>query len=319
MIHARITGTGGYLPDRVVTNKDLEARVETSDEWIVARTGIRERRIAAPGEFASDLALHASRRALEAANRSASDVDLIILGTSTPDMVFPSSACLLQAKLGVKGGAAFDVQAVCTGFVYALATADLFVRSGRHRCALVVGAEVFSRILDWKDRGTCVLFGDGAGAVVLEASDRPGVLSSHLHADGSYAGILNTPGHVCEGAIQGDPTLKMDGGAVFKLAVRVLEESAREALAANGLQVGDIDAYIPHQANVRIISHVAKKLGLPEEKCIVTVDRHANTSAASVPLALDVAARDGRVKPGHLVLLQGVGGGFTWGSVLVRY
>ena len=319
MIHARIAGTGGYLPERVVTNKDLEARVETSDEWIVARTGIRERRIAAPGEFASDLALHASRRSLEAANRSPADVDLIVLGTSTPDMVFASSACLLQAKLGVKRGAAFDVQAVCTGFVYALATADLFVRSGRHRCALVVGSEVFSRILDWKDRGTCVLFGDGAGAVVLEASDRPGVLSSHLHADGSYSGILNTPGHVCEGAIHGDPTLKMDGAAVFKLAVRVLEESAREALAANGLQVGDIDAYIPHQANVRIISHVAKKLGLPEEKCIVTVDRHANTSAASVPLALDVAARDGRVKPGDLVLLQGVGGGFTWGSGLVRY
>jgi 3-oxoacyl-[acyl-carrier-protein] synthase-3 len=319
MIHARITGTGGYLPARVLTNKDLEATVETSDEWIVARTGIRERHIAAEGEFASDLALHACRRALEAAGRTSADVDLIVLGTSTPDMVFPSSACLLQAKLGVKRGAAFDVQAVCTGFVYALATAELFIRSGRHRCALVVGAEVFSRILDWKDRGTCVLFGDGAGAVVLEASDTPGILSSHLHADGSYATILNTPGHVCGGAIQGDPTLKMDGGAVFKLAVRVLEESAREALAANGLGVADIDAYIPHQANVRIISHVGRKLGLAEEKCIVTVDRHANTSAASVPLALDVAVRDGRIRPGNLVLLQGVGGGFTWGSVLLRY
>jgi 3-oxoacyl-[acyl-carrier-protein] synthase-3 len=234
-------------------------------------------------------------------------------------MVFPSSACLLQAKLGVKKGAAFDVQAVCSGFVYALATADLFIKSGAHRCALVVGAEVFSRILDWKDRGTCVLFGDGAGAIVLEASDQAGILSSHLHADGSYAQILNTPGHVCRGGVQGDPTLKMDGGAVFKLAVRVLEESAREALAANGLTIADVDAYIAHQANVRILSHVAKKLGLPESKCIVTVDKHANTSAASVPLALDVAVRDGRVRPGNLVLMQGVGGGFTWGSVLARY
>jgi 3-oxoacyl-[acyl-carrier-protein] synthase-3 len=319
MIHSRITGTGSYLPDKVLTNKDLESLVETSDEWIVSRTGIRERHIAAEGEFTSDLALHACRRALEAAGRSAGDVDLIVLATSTPDMVFPSSACLLQAKLGVKRGAAFDVQAVCSGFVYALGTADLFIRAGRHRCALVVGAEVFSRILDWKDRGTCVLFGDGAGAVVLEPSDRPGILSSHLHADGSYASILNTPGHVCSGAIHGDPTLKMDGGAVFKLAVRVLEESAHEALSANAMTVGDLDIYIPHQANVRIVSHVAKKLGLPDSKCVVTVDRHANTSAASIPLALDVAVRDGRVRSGHNVLLQGVGGGFTWGSVLLKY
>jgi 3-oxoacyl-[acyl-carrier-protein] synthase-3 len=319
MTYARITGTGGYLPAQVLTNKDLESRVETSDEWIVARTGIRERHIAAEGEFTSDLALHASRRALEAAGRTAADVDLIIVGTSTPDMVFPSSACLLQAKLGARGGAAFDVQAVCSGFVYALSTAELYVKAGRAKCALVVGAEVFSRILDWKDRGTCVLFGDGAGAVVLEPSDTPGILSCHLHADGAYAGILNTPGHVCGGAVQGDPTLKMDGGAVFKLAVRVLEESAREALAANGLAVKDLDAYIAHQANVRIISHVGKKLGIDEAKCIVTVDRHANTSAASVPLALDVAVRDGRVRRGQTVLLQGVGGGFTWGSVLLKY
>ena len=319
MIHSRITGTGGYLPEKVLTNKDLESMVETNDEWIVARTGIRERHIAAEGEFASDLALRACRKALEAAGRTPADVDLIIVGTSTPDMVFPSTACILQAKLGVSRGAAFDVQAVCTGFVYALATADLYIKSGRHRCALVVGAEVFSRILDWKDRGTCVLFGDGAGAVVLEASQAPGILSSHLHADGRHAGILNTPGHVCGGAIQGDPTLKMDGGAVFKLAVRVLEESAREAVAANHLQLSDIDAYIPHQANVRIISHVGKKLGLAEDKCIVTVDRHANTSAASVPLALDVAVRDGRIGKGDTVLLQGVGGGFTWGSVLLHY
>ena len=319
MTRSRITGTGGYLPARLVTNKDLETLVETSDDWIVARTGIRQRHIAAEGEFTSDLALHACRNALEAAGRTAGDVDLIVLATSTPDMVFPSSACLLQAKLGIKKGAAFDVQAVCSGFVYALATADLFIRSGQFKCALVVGAEVFSRILDWKDRGTCVLFGDGAGAVVLEASTEPGILSSHLRADGSYASILNTPGHVSGGAVQGDPTLKMDGGAVFKLAVRVLEESAREALAANNYEVADLDIYIPHQANVRIVSHVGKKLGLPESKCIVTVDRHANTSAASLPLALDVAARDGRVKKDHLVLLQGVGGGFTWGSVLLRY
>ena len=319
MTRSRITGTGGYLPAKRLTNKDLESLVETSDDWIVSRTGIRERHIAADNEFTSDLALHASRKALEMAGRSPADVDLIVLATSTPDMVFPSSACLLQAKLGVKKGAAFDVQAVCSGFVYALSTADLYVRSGQHRCALVIGAEVFSRILDWKDRGTCVLFGDGAGAVVLEACDTPGILSSHLHADGSYASILNTPGHVCGGAVQGDPTLKMDGGAVFRLAVRVLEESAHEALSANGMTVADLDAYIPHQANVRIVSHVAKKLGLPESKCIVTVDRHANTSAASIPLALDVAVRDGRIRKGSNVLLQGVGGGFTWGSVLLKY
>src|SRR5665213_1540045 len=287
MIHSRITGTGSYLPAKVLTNRDLETLVDTNDEWIVSRTGIRQRHIAAEGEFTSDLALEACRAALAAAGRGAADVDLIVLATSTPDMVFPSSACLLQAKLGVKRGAAFDIQAVCSGFVYALATADLYIRAGKHRCALVVGAEVFSRILDWKDRSTCVLFGDGAGAVVLEASDAPGILSSELHADGSYAGILNTPGHVSHGAAQGDPTLKMDGGAVFRLAVRVLEENARETLAANGLGIADIDAYIAHQANVRIISHVAKKLGLPESKCVVTVDRHANTSAASIPLALD--------------------------------
>ena len=319
MTFSRITGTGSYLPAKVLTNKDLESLVDTTDEWIVSRTGIRKRHIAADNEFTSDLALAACREALAAAGRSAADVDLIVVATSTPDMVFPSSACLLQAKLGVKRGAAFDVQAVCSGFVYALATADKFIRSGAHRCALVVGAEIFSRILDWKDRGTCVLFGDGAGAVVLEASETPGILSSNLRADGSYASILNTPGHVCGGKVQGDPTLKMDGGAVFKLAVRVLEDSAREIVAANGMGLADIDIYIPHQANVRIVSHVAKKLGLPDSRCVVTVDRHANTSAASIPLALDVAVREGRVKPGNVVLLQGVGGGFTWGSVLLRY
>ena len=318
-VRSRITGTGSYLPEKILTNKDLESIVDTSDEWIVARTGIRERHVAAEGEFTSDLALHACRNALAAAGRGVDDVDLIVVATSTPDMVFPSSACLLQGKLGVTRGAAFALQAVCSGFVYALATADLFIRSGAYRCALVVGAEVFSRILDWKDRATCVLFGDGAGAVVLEASGEPGILSSHLHADGRYAGILNTPGHVCGGAVQGDPTLKMDGAAVFKLAVRVLEENALEALAANGLSIADVDAYIAHQANVLILSHVAKKLGIPDSRCVVTVDVHANTSAASVPLALDVAVRDGRVKRGDTVLLQGVGGGFTWGSVLLRY
>jgi 3-oxoacyl-[acyl-carrier-protein] synthase-3 len=319
MTYARITGTGSYLPEKVLTNKDLESIVDTTDEWIVARTGIHQRHIAADGQFTSDLAFEACKRALEAAGRKPGDVDLIIIGTSTPDMVFPSSAAILQGKLGARGAAAFDLQAVCSGFVYALATADAFIRNGTHRCALVAGAEIFSRILDWKDRGTCVLFGDGAGAVVVEASDTPGILSTHLHADGTQMQILNTPGHVCRGAIHGDPTLKMDGGAVFKLAVRVLEESAREALARNHLQVSDIDAYIPHQANVRIISFVGKKLGIADDKCIVTVDRHANTSAASVPLALDVAVRDGRVKKGDTVLLQGVGGGFTWGSVLLNY
>ena len=319
MIYARIAGTGSYLPAKVLTNKDLESVVETSDEWIVSRTGIRERHIAAEGQYASDLAAEAARAALAAAGRTAADVDLVIVATSTPDMVFPSSACFVQAKLGITKGAAFDLQAVCSGFVYALSTADLYIRSGRHRCALVIGAEVFSRILDWKDRGTCVLFGDGAGAVVLEAADAPGILSAELHADGAHAGILNTPGHVCGGAVHGDPTLKMDGGAVFKLAVRVLEDSARSIVAANGLRLADIDAYIPHQANVRIISHVGRKLGLAPDKCIVTVDRHANTSAASVPLALDTAVRDGRIRRGDRVLLQGVGGGFTWGSVLLTY
>ena len=319
MTFSRIVGTGSYLPARVVTNRDLESLVETSDDWIVSRTGIRQRHIAADEEFTSDLALHACRAALASAGRAGADIDLIVLATSTPDMVFPSSACLLQKKLGVTKGAAFDVQAVCTGFVYALAVADQFIRSGMHRRALVVGAEVFSRILDWTDRGTCVLFGDGAGAVVLEAADAPGILSSHLHADGNYAGILKTPGHVSKGMVQGDPTLKMDGGAVFKLAVRVLEECAHEALDANGMTIADVDWFIAHQANIRIINHTAKRLGLAPEKCVVTVDRHANTSAASIPLALDVAVRDGRVKAGDVVLLEGVGGGFTWGATLLKW
>jgi 3-oxoacyl-[acyl-carrier-protein] synthase-3 len=314
-----VLGCGSYLPRKVLTNAELAARIDTSDEWIVQRTGIRQRHIAAEGEFTSDLAAQAARRALEAAGRRPDEVDLIVVGTSTPDMVFPSSACLVQAKLGITKGAAFDLQAVCSGFVYALATADLYVRAGKSRCAIVLGAEIFSRILDWSDRATCVLFGDGAGGVVLEPSEEPGILSTHLHADGAHAGILNTPGQVCRGAVQGDPTLKMDGGAVFKLAVRVLEESAHEALAANGLQVQDIDAYIPHQANVRIIASVGRKLGIAAEKCIVTVDRHANTSAASVPLALDAAGRDGRVPRGDTVAQPAVGGAPPWGSALMKY
>ena len=315
---SRIAGTGSYLPARVLTNADLEGSVETSDEWIFSRTGIRERHIAAENEFASDLALHASRRAMQAAGITPGDLNLIIVATTTPDMVFPSTACILQAKLGAKNCPAFDVQAVCSGFVYALTTADHFMRSGQYRNILVVGAEVYSRILDWDDRTTCVLFGDGAGAVVLQRSDRPGILSSHLHADGSHAHMLSVPGSVSGGKVSGRPLLQMEGNAVFKFAVRVLGEVAEEALAANKISKSDIDWLIPHQANIRIIQATAKKLGLPMEKVITTVDRHANTSAASIPLALDVAVRDGRIQAGHNVLLEGVGGGFTWGAVLVR-
>lgn len=319
MNYSRIIGTGSYLPDKVLTNRDLEKIVATSDEWIVSRSGIHERHIAADEQMTSDLALKASERAIAAAGIDKHEIDLIIVATSTPDMIFPGTACILQDKLGVKNGAAFDVQAVCAGFIYALAIADKFIRSNAHKCALVVGAEVFSRILNWQDRGTCVLFGDGAGAVVLKASDVPGILSSHLHADGSYRGILETPGQIANGQVTGTPYLYMEGAAVFKLAVRVLEEVAHEALDANNLSVSDVDWLIAHQANIRIISHTARKLGLPDSKVIVTVDRHANTSAASIPLALDVAVRDGRVKPGHLVLLEGVGGGFTWGSILIKW
>lgn len=318
MIHSRIIGTGSYLPRNVVTNADLEQRMDTSDEWIRSRTGIRQRYLAEEGETSSSLALEASRAAIASAGISAGDIDLIILATSTPDYIFPSTACLLQAKLGIGGCPAFDVQAVCSGFVYALAAADLFIRSGQHRCALVVGAEVFSRILDWNDRGTCVLFGDGAGAVILRADKKPGILASALHADGKYAGILSVPGNVCGGKVTGDPFLRMDGPAVFKFAVRVLDEVARETLKKCELRVEDIDWLIPHQANLRILESTAKRLGLPPEKVIVTVDIHGNTSAASVPLALDVAVRDGRIRPGHKVMLQAVGGGFTWGAALVQ-
>ena len=318
-IYSRIVGTGSYLPEKVLTNKDLAASIETSDEWIQQRTGIRERHVAAEHENASDLALQASRRALEMAGIPADKLDLIIVATTTPDMVFPGTACILQAKLGIKDMPAFDVQAVCSGFVYALATADQFMRSGHYEHILVVGAEVYSRILDWEDRGTCVLFGDGAGAVVLKRSSEPGILASRLHADGSHAGILSVPGSVSGGKIRGRPLLQMEGGAVFKFAVKVLEEVALETLSAAGLQKSDVDWLIPHQANIRIIQSTAKKLGMSMERVIVTVDRHANTSAASVPLALDEAVRDGRIRPGHHVLLEGVGGGFTWGAVLLKW
>ncbi len=318
-IYSRIIGTGSYLPVKILTNADLAGTVDTSDEWILQRTGIRERHIAADNEKASDLALQASRRALEMAGIAADQLDLIIVATTTPDMVFPSTACILQSKLGVKNMPAFDVQAVCSGFVYALNTADLYIKSGQYEHILVVGAEVYSRILDWSDRGTCVLFGDGAGAVVLKRSDTPGILASRLHADGSHADILSVPGQVCGGAVSGRPLLQMDGGAVFKFAVKVLEEVALETLEAAGLQKTDIDWLIPHQANIRIIQATAKKLGMTMERVITTVDRHANTSAASVPLALDEAVRDGRIREGHRVMLEGVGGGFTWGAVLLQW
>lgn len=323
MRYAKITGTGGYLPPRIVSNDDLAADmatrgVETSDEWITSRTGIRQRHIADPGTTTSTLATNAARAALENAGLAATDIDLIIVATSTPDFIFPSTACLVQANLGNVGGAAFDVQAVCSGFVYALATADAFIQAGRAKNALVVGAEVFSGILDWNDRRTCVLFGDGAGAVVLSAADEPGILGAKLNADGSQMNILCAAGNVVRGQVTGDPFLRMDGQAVFKLAVQALTRSAHEVCDEAGVSIDQIDWMVPHQANVRILNFISRRLGMPEDKLIVTLDQHANTSAASVPLALDVAHRDGRIKAGDLVLLQGVGGGFTWGSVLVR-
>jgi len=322
--YSRITGTGSYLPPKRLTNEALAAElaakgVETSDEWIVARTGIRARHFAEADVPCSDLALPAAQRALEAAGVAASQIDLIIVATSTPDMVFPSTATIVQRKLGVAGCAAFDVQAVCSGFVYALTVADSMIRTGAASKALVVGAEIFSRLLDFNDRTTCVLFGDGAGAVVLQASDTPGILASELHADGRHVDILCTPGSVSGGKITGDPLLKMDGPAVFKLAVGVLEDVARSVLAKAGRTEADIDWLIPHQANIRIMQGTAKKLKLPLDKLIATVDEHGNTSAASIPLALDVAVRAGTVKRGDTVMLEGVGGGFTWGAVLFDY
>jgi 3-oxoacyl-[acyl-carrier-protein] synthase III len=316
MTYSRIVGTGGYLPPRVVTNDEFARRLDTSDAWIRERTGIAERRIADESQASSDLALEASRAALAAAQLAPGDIDLIIVATSTPDHVFPSTACLLQAKLGMRQCPAFDVQAVCSGFVYALAIADRFIRSGMNRRALVVGTEVFSRIMDWNDRATCVLFGDGAGAVVLAAGETPGIHASVLHADGSYADILSVPGNVCGGRIVGSPYLQMQGNQVFKLAVKVLDEVARETLAAAEMSVADVDWLIPHQANVRILEASARKLGVPRERLVVTVDRHGNTSAASIPLALDEYVRAGKIRAGQRVMMQGVGGGFTWGAVL---
>ena len=322
--YSRITGTGSYLPAQRLSNADMVTKlgrqgIETSDDWIVERTGIRARHFADEGICASDLALPAAQAALQAAGRTAQDVDLIIVATSTPDMVFPSTACLLQQKLGIAGCAAFDVQAVCSGFVYALTVADSLIRTGAANCALVVGAEVFSRILDFTDRTTCVLFGDGAGAVVLQASGEPGVLATELHADGRQAGILCVPGTVSGGKVIGSPLLTMDGPAVFKLAVNVLDSVARAVLVKAGRVEADIDWLVPHQANIRIMQGTAKKLKLPLEKLVSTVHEHGNTSAASIPLALDVAVRDGRIQRGHTLMLEGVGGGFTWGAVLLDY
>lgn len=321
MIYARIAGTGSYLPGSPVSNQDLVERgIDTSDEWIVERTGIRTRHLAEPGTMTGDLALEACRRALDAAGCTAGDIDLLILATSTPDCIFPSTATLLQSRLGINNGcAAFDVQAVCSGFVYAMTIGEKFIRSGSHKRVLVVGAEVFSRIVDWSDRRTCVLFGDGAGAVVLEASDEPGVLASALHADGNQSPILCAPGRVAQGAVTGDPFLRMDGQAVFKLAVRVLGDVAEEVVTAAGVAVSDIDWLIPHQANIRIIQATARRMKLPMEQVVTTVAAHGNTSAASVPLALDLAVSDGRIQRGQNVLLEGVGGGFTWGAVLFRF
>jgi len=318
-MYSRITGTGSYLPEKILTNLDLERMVDTNDEWIRTRTGITQRHIASEDQVASDLALYACQNAMQAAGVTNKDIDLIIVATTTPDMIFPSTACILQNKLGIENCPAFDVQAVCSGFVYALATADMFVSSGKCRNALVVGTEIYSKILDWNDRSTCVLFGDGAGAVVLSQSDQPGILSTHLHANGSYSNILSAPGCISGGKVQGTPYINMEGNTVFKFAVKVLEEVVQEAIAKNNLQTTDIDWLIPHQANIRIIQSTARKLGLPMDKVVVAVDKHGNTSAASIPLALDIAVRDGRIQSDQLILLEGVGGGFTWGAVLLRW
>jgi 3-oxoacyl-[acyl-carrier-protein] synthase-3 len=323
-IYSRISGTGSFLPPRKLSNADLVAElavqgIESSDDWIVERTGIRARHFVDAGVGSSDLGLEAAQRAIQAADCQPSDIDLIIVATSTPDMVFPSTAALLQSKLGIVGCPVFDVQAVCSGFIYALTVADAMIKTGTAKRALVIGAEVFSRILDFKDRTTCVLFGDGAGAVVLEASSTPGILATDIHADGKYSDILCVPGHVSGGGILGDPVLKMDGQAVFKLAVGVLEETALASLSKAGLKASDIDWLIPHQANIRIMQSTARKLKMSMDKVIVTVDQHGNTSAASIPLALDHGVRSGQITKGQTLMLEGVGGGFTWGSVLLKY
>jgi len=318
LINAKILGTGSYLPEKVVTNKDLEKQVDTSDQWIQERTGIKKRHIAEDNQTTCDLAEIAAKNAMDAAGLDADDIDMVIVATTTPDRVFPSTACLLQQRLGIKGGAAFDVQAVCTGFVYALGVAEKFIATGSAKNVLVVGAETLSRIVDWSDRGTCILFGDGAGAVVLGASDEPGIMSVHLHADGSYENLLTVPAGISEG-YDNPAFIEMKGNEVFKMAVNTLGRIVDETLDANQLDKGDIDWLIPHQANIRIINATAKKLKMSMDHVVVTVDEHGNTSAASVPLALDTAVRDGRIKRGEILLLEAFGGGFTWGSVLVKY
>ncbi|MEM8844783.1 MAG: beta-ketoacyl-ACP synthase III [Pseudomonadota bacterium] len=322
MTYSKIIGTGSYLPEKILTNKDLEAMVDTSDEWIQERTGIRERHIAAEGETTSDLGVIAARRAMDMAEKKPEDIDLIIVATTTPDKVFPSTACLIQKRLDIHGCAAFDVQAVCTGFVYALSIADNFIKAGSAKTALVIGAETLSRIVDWTDRSTCVLFADGGGAVVLEASNEPGVLSTHLHADGSYEHLLHVPRGISEGydlLKKGEAYIYMKGNEVFKMAVNTLGRIADETLAANNIDKSEIDWLVPHQANTRIISATARKLKLSIDRVVVTVDKHGNTSAASVPLALDTAVRDGRIKKGETIILEAFGGGFTWGSALIKF
>ena len=312
--YSKIAGTGSYLPKKILSNKDLETMVDTTDEWIFTRTGIRERHLAAEGEFTSDLALEAAKNAISSAGIAASEIDLIIVATTTPDKVFPSVATMLQRKLGIAGCPAFDVQAVCSGFVYALATADNFIKAGAAKCALVLGAETFSRIVDYTDRSNCILWGDGAGAVILQVSDAQGIISTHLHADGSYENMLHVPR-----SETGNDTVVMEGNAVFKMAVNTLDQIVDETLAANGMQKSDIDWLVPHQANIRILQATAKKLDMSMDRVVVTVDKHGNTSAASIPLALDVAVRDGRIKRGDVILMEAFGGGFTWGSALIKY
>jgi len=317
MKHSRITGTGSYLPERILTNAELERSIDTTDEWIFTRTGIRERHIVAEGQYTSDMALEAAKKAIEAANVDIQSIDLIVLATTTPDRTFPSTACLLQQKLGIINCPAFDLQAVCSGFVYALATADNFIKAGAAKCALVVGADAMSRITDWTDRSNCILWGDGAGAVILQASDEQGILSTHLHANGNFADMLTVPQGVSNR--EGSKTILMEGNAVFKMAVNTLDAIVDDTLAANGLEKSDIDWLVPHQANIRILQSTAKKLGMSMDRVVTTVDMHGNTSAASIPLALDVAVRDGRIKRGETILMEAFGGGFTWGSVLMKY
>ncbi len=317
MKHSRITGTGSYLPERILTNAELERMIDTTDEWIFTRTGIRERHIVADGEYTSDMALEAAKKAIDAADIDIKSIDLIVLATTTPDRTFPSTACLLQQKLGIINCPAFDLQAVCSGFVYALATADNFIKAGAAKCVLVVGADAMSRITDWTDRSNCILWGDGAGAVILQASDEQGILSTHLHANGNYADMLTVPQGVSNQS--GNKTILMEGNAVFKMAVNTLDSIVDDTLEANGLEKSDIDWLVPHQANIRILQSTAKKLGMSMDRVVTTVDKHGNTSAASIPLALDVAVRDGRIKRGETVLMEAFGGGFTWGSVLMKY